>query len=364
MSHSNPPLRFDPSFETVSPDEAEIIAGLTDTMLSIARKTRADTGHAFRAVHAKAHGFLRARVDVLPGLAPALAQGIFTSPASYDAVIRFSTTPGDILDDDVSTPRGAALKILGVPGPRLPGSEAETTQNYVLGNSPSFQVATAKAFLSQLRKLAMTTGRAEPLKHAISVLSRTAEAALEMVGQKSATLTTLAGQAKTHLLGDTFFSQAALLHGEYFGKLALSPVSSELQALSQRPLDLSGHPNAIRESIQEYFRTHDAVWELRVQLATDIDTMPIEDAAVIWPEYESPYLPVARVTALPQETWSDANRELIEERMAFSPWTGVAAHRPLGSIMRARREAYAAARTYRADSNQTAINEPADSAAM
>ncbi len=359
LSPTFAPLRFDPSFESVPSDEAETQRGLTDAMLSIARRTHADTGHAYRAVHAKAHGYLRARFEVLPGLPPWLAQGLFAEPAVYDAILRFSTTPGDILHDNISVPRGAALKVLGVPGPRLPGSEGETTQNYVLGNSPSFQVATAKSFLRQLKPMAATTGHVAPLKHVVSVLSRTAEAALEMVGQTSATLTTLAGQARTQLLGDSFFSQAALLHGDYFGKVALSPVSADLTALSQKPLDVAGHPDAIRDSIQAYFRARPAVWELRVQLATSIESMPIEDAATLWPESESPYVPVARVSAVPQDTWADDLRDYVEDRLAFNPWTGLAAHRPLGSIMRARRPSYAAARAYRAEGNGVAIDEPA-----
>ena len=358
MSQASP-LRFDPSFETIPPDEAETQRGLTEVMLAIGRKTQADTGHAYRCVHAKAHGYLKARFEVLPGLPPALAQGLFAKPAGYDAILRFSTTPGDILDDNISVPRGAALKVLGVPGARLTGSEGETTQNYVLGNSPSFQVATAGGFLRQLKPLAATTGRAESVKHVISILSRGAEAALEVIGQKSATLVTLAGQARTHLLGDSFYSQAALLHGDYFCKVALSPVSPELIALSQSPLDVAGRPNAIREEVREHFRAGPAaVWELRVQLATSIETMPVEDAGAMWPESESPYLPVARITAAPQDTWSDDLRALVEDRLAFNPWTGLAAHRPLGSIMRARHPAYAAARTYRAEGNGVAINEP------
>ena len=358
MAHSSPPLRFHPSFETIPPDEAETQEGLTEAMLSIQRKTHADTGYAHRAVHAKAHGYVRAKFEVLPDLAPSLAQGLYAKPGSYDAVLRFSTTPGDVLNDNISAPRGAALKILGVSGPRLPGSEDDTTQNYVLGNSPSFQIGTAKSFLTQLKPLAATTGRSEPVKHVVSILSRTAEAALEKIGQKSATLTTLAGQATTHLLGDSFYSQAPILHGDYFSKVALSPVSSELMALSERSLDLSGHPDAIRETIQQYFRTLPAVWELRVQLATSIEEMPIEDAAATWPESESPYLPVARITAAAQETWSDSFREFVEDHLGFDPWLGLSAHRPLGSIMRARRPAYAAARAYRARSNDAAITEP------
>ena len=360
MTQSIPPLRFEPSFETVPRDEEGTQRGLTEAMLTIARKTHADTAHGYRAVHAKAHGYLKARFEVLPDLPTPLAQGLFGAPASYDAVLRFSTTPGDILDDNVSSPRGAALKVLGVPGDRLPGSETDSTQNYVLGNSPSFQVATAEGFLKQLRVLAATTGHAEPVKHVISVLSRNANAALEKIGQKSATLTTLAGQAPTELLGDSFYSQAPLLHGDYYGKVAVVPVSSELVALTDRPLDLAGHHDAIRESVQRHFRSCPAVWELRVQLGTDLGKMPVEDAAIEWPEDESPYVAVARITADPQETWSDGLCRSVEDYLAFNPWIGLAAHRPLGSIMRARQPAYVAAREYRGEVNHIAISEPAD----
>jgi hypothetical protein len=356
---ANPPIPFDPSFEVVPDDEAETQRGLTEAMLDIQRRTHADTGYAHRAVHAKAHGYAKARFEVLPDLPAPLAQGLFATPATFDAILRFSTTPGDVLDDSVSVPRGAALKVLGVPGARLPGSEADTTQNYVLGNSPSFQVGTAAAFLKQLKLLAATTGRAEPLKKAASVLSRGANEALAKVGLKSATLTTLAGQAATDLLGDTFYSQGPLLHGAYYAKVALAPVSPELVALSGRPIDVAGHPDAVRDAVRRHFAVLPATWELRVQLGTDPDAMPVENAATTWSEDDSPYLPVARITAAPQETWSDALWAEIEDGLAFNPWIGLAAHRPLGSIMRARRPAYLAAREYRARSNGVAIDEPA-----
>ena len=358
MAQPFTPIRFQPSFETVPDDEDETQAGLTEEMLSIANKTFADTGHAHRAVHAKAHGYAKAKLEVLSDLIPQLAQGLFAEPGTYDAILRFSTTPGDILDDNVSMPRGAALKVLGVPGPRLEGSEDDTTQNYILGNSPTFQVGTAKAFLKQLKALASTTGKVEPFKHVVSVLSRTAAAGLKVVGKQSATLTTLAGQATTRLLGDSFFSQAPLLHGEYFGKVALVPVCDDMTSLSGAELELSGHPDAIREAIQQFFQKRTAVWELRVQLATDVELMPVEDAATLWPETESLYLPVARITAEPQATWAAEMRDYVEEHLSFNPWIGLAAHRPIGSIMRARRPAYAAARAYRARINGAQIGEP------
>lgn len=358
MSVSPAPLRFQADFETVPEDEGETQEGLTQAMLSIAEKTCADTGRAHRAVHAKAHGYVKASFEVLADLPPPLAQGLFAEPRTYEALLRFSTTPGDILNDNISAPRGAAMKVLGVSGPRLPGSEADTTQNYVLGNSPAFQIGDAAGFLKQLKPLAATTGRVEPLKHVVSMVSRTAEAALEKIGQTSATLTTLAGQAPTHLLGDSFFSQAPLLHGDYYAKVGLFPVSSELTSLSGRDLDLAGHPDAVRDAVEAYFSQFRATWELRVQLATSLEEMPIEDASVVWPETQSLYVAVARVTAEPQASYADAMRDWVEEHSYFSPWVGLAAHRPLGSIMRARRPAYAAARDYRARTNNVEISEP------
>jgi hypothetical protein len=56
--------------------------------------------------------------------------------------------------------------------------------------------------------------------------------------------------------------------------------------------------------------------------------------------------------------WSDARVHAIDEGLAFSPWHGVAAHRPLGSVMRLRRQAYENARRFRADKNQRALSEP------
>jgi hypothetical protein len=44
--------------------------------------------------------------------------------------------------------------------------------------------------------------------------------------------------------------------------------------------------------------------------------------------------------------------------MSFSPWHELAAHRPLGGIMRARREVYERAARFRAEKNGRAIEEP------
>src|SRR3954454_23853029 len=141
------PVRFSPSVEQLDPDEAETIKGLIATMRYVNEKTFVDGGHAIRSVHAKTQGILEGCLEVDTGLPIELAQGLFAKPGRYPVVMRFSTVPGDILDDSVSTPRGLAVKIIGVEGERLSGSEGDVTQDFVLVNGPAFGAPTPKKFL-------------------------------------------------------------------------------------------------------------------------------------------------------------------------------------------------------------------------
>jgi hypothetical protein len=72
-------------------------------MLGISETTFKDCGRGLRSVRAKSHGLLTGSLRVLNELPAVLAQGIAASPRTYPVVIRLSTTPGDILDDSVST---------------------------------------------------------------------------------------------------------------------------------------------------------------------------------------------------------------------------------------------------------------------
>ena len=172
MTIPTEPLRFDPSFEKPEPDEAETIQELGATLMKISNKTFEDSGRALRSVHAKSHGIINGELTVLPGLSEQLAQGVFGKPGVYPVVMRLSTTPGDILDDNVSTPRGLAIKMIGVDGPRLPGSEGEASQDFVLVNGPAFNSPDIKGFLRSLKLLAATTDHAEGLKKGLSAALR------------------------------------------------------------------------------------------------------------------------------------------------------------------------------------------------
>ncbi len=352
------PLPFEPSFEQIPDDEAHTSEELVKALDSILQTTYADNGHATRSVHAKAHGLLRGHMTVLDDLPEELAQGAFAKPVTLPVAMRFSTNPGDILDDKVSTPRGLAIKIVGVEGPRLPGSEGQVTQDFVMQNAKAFTAATPKAFLRTLKLLAKTTDKAPGFKKAFSALLRGVESTIESMGGESGTLKSLGGHPQTHILGESFSSVVPMLYGRYYAKLAVVPVSPGLTALTDAYVDFGGNPDGLREAVSAYFAQQGGTWEVRVQLATDLEKMPIEDASVQWPEELSPYVTVARLEVEPQPAWSSEKIQAMDDGMAFSPWHGLAAHRPLGGVMRVRKPAYEASSGFRAQHNGCPIHEP------
>lgn len=354
------PVRYDPSVEHAEDDEGKTATEIDRTMGRIRETTFENRGHAIRSVHAKSCGLLRGELRVLDGLPAALAQGLFARPSAYPLVMRLSTVPGDIVDDNVSTPRGMALKLVGVPGERLPGSEGDVTQDFVLVNAPAFNAPSGSKFLSDLKQLAVTTDKAEGAKVALSTTLQAVEKVVELFGGRSRKLISMGGHPETHPLGETYFSQVPIRYGDFIAKVSVAPVSAELRALTDAKVDLDDKPDGLREAVVDHFRTRGGEWELRVQLCTDLASMPVEDPSVEWPEDESPYVAVARITVGPQVAWSRGRSIAIDDGFSFSPWHGLAAHRPLGAIMRMRKAAYEASARFRAERNGRPTDEPRD----
>ena len=357
------PVPYSPQVETPSEDEAQVIAELKETLLGMARTMAEHTGKGLRSVHAKSFGLLRGTIEVLPGLPPALAQGMFATAARYDLIARFSTPPAEELDDRVSLPRGMSLKVIGVQGDRLPGSESDTTQDFLMVDGPAFNAPDAKHFLSSLKLLASTTDKAEGGKRAMSVLLRGTGAVLGAVGIESPKIISMGGHKQTEPLGETFYTQVPLRFGSYIAKLSAVPVAPSLVALKDKPLpdDLADDPDGLRGAVNGFFASNDdAEWELRVQLNTDLEKMPIEDASVVWPEELSPYVAVARIRIPRQTGWSEERSAAVDDGLAFSPWHGLAAHQPLGNVMRARKAVYPPSAAFRGSVTGCPMHEPAN----
>lgn len=53
-------------------------------------------------------------------------------------------------------------------------------------------------------------------------------------------------------------------------------------------------PSALRDLRSEFLAAERGVWELRAQLATDLEVTPVGDASVAWPEDVTRFAPSPR----------------------------------------------------------------------
>jgi hypothetical protein len=342
--------------EEIGSDEQETFDRIIEAMASGGRITRERYGRSVRTSHAKAHGILKGELRVLEKLPPELRQGLFAEAQTYPVVARLSHVPGEFLDDRrVSTPRGMSLKIIGVEGEMLPGHEGEVTQDWVLDTGKVFIAPTAKVFLAQITATEMAMPLPEGVKQAVSATSRAANAALNAVGLNSANLD-FYGHPFNHPLAEAYYSQCPFRYGDYIAKLRVRPDMPRLNDLLRAGFTPADE-NGLRTAVVEYFRHNPAEYEIGIQLCTDLERMPVENANVEWPEEESPYQAVARLILPPQEAFDD-RRQTLDEELLFCPSHGLAAHRPLGSIMRARLKAYEVRGNARRQENGRPAKEP------
>jgi hypothetical protein len=331
-------LLYQDSVETIAPDEAETEQKIIDVMTQGMEMARQKYGRSVRISHAKAHALLKGELIVEEGLPLELAQGLFAQPGRYEVLVRMAQAPGELLDDSkLSTDRGMSVKILGVKGPKLAG-HASDTQDFVFDVGKQFLASGMKEFLQAFKPNAEVAPQlSDSVKGAVSTVARATNAALNAVGANSEKLA-FYGHPVVHPASEEYFSQTSYRYGEYVAKLGFFPVSAGLQALKEQPFDPKT-PDALRDAMNAYFREHPAEFELRVQLNTGLEDMPIEDAQAEWSETNSQYQRVARLIIPAQAAWDPAKDGYFED-LTFSPAHTLAAHRPLGGINRARMVVY------------------------
>ncbi len=353
-------IRYHDSLEQKQENEDAIIDTIVNSMMRVNEKVFDKHRHAKRDAHAKSHGVLVGQVTVYDNLPPHLAQGVFAKPAQYPVVIRLSTAFGDIHSDKVPVARGMAIKMLGVTGHQfLPGREQANTQDLLLVNHPVIAFGHAAAYLKTQKLLEKHMDDPDTTKRIMAALARGGSKALHALGIESPTIDTV-GMPNNHILGETFFSMAAVRYGDYVAKLCAAPLSSNVRALTGQLIDNDGGDSALRDLVVAFFNGQGAEYELRAQLCTGTDKMPIEDASIDWPQELSPYQPVAKLTIPAQQAYSHARRVFADDVLSFNPWHCIDEHRPLGSIMRARIKAYEASSAFRHERNAQPRIEIAD----
>jgi hypothetical protein len=351
-----PPLRYSPEIERPAPDEQATIESIIHGMTGQSETVEGRERHAVRASHAKSSACATGELTVAPDLPPELAQGLFAEPGTYPVAVRFAQGPGETLGDRVSTHRGMAVKVFNVRGETLPG-HGVGTQDFVLATGTTFPSGTAAGFLRDGTVIGKSAGLPETVKSAVSSAMRNLNRVLHAFGTESA-MADFFGHPFGHPLADSYFSQAPIRFGEHVAKLGALPASEAQRALAGWRLDPHGDEDGFRHAAVAFLREHEAVFELKAQLWSDAERQPIEDASVDWPVSISPYRTIATIRLPRQDAYSPERVRYFDEVMTFRPAHSLAAHRPLGSVMRARLQVYKALSDFRHGENGIRAENP------
>ncbi|MFC0432549.1 catalase family protein [Kutzneria buriramensis] len=351
-------VRYRPDLEQPFPNEEELVQQVVTAMLHANQQVAAKHRHGLRDAHAKSHGVLAGELRVKPSLPKHLAQGLFAAEHTYPVIVRFSTAPGDLRSDQVPVQRGMAIKVIGATGPRAV-DDGFTTQDFLLVNHATLPFGTIGEYAKLQRLLESQPRQSDQQLQVAGLGARLAARTLSHLGRPSPPQIETLAAANNHILGETFHSMAALRYGDHVAKLSAAPRSTNVRALTGRPVDKKAGESALRDLVVDFFAHNSAEYELRAQLCTDIDRMPVEDASVLWQEELSPHQVVATLHLPAQDAYSDARRRYADDVLSYNPWHALEAHRPLGSIMRSRRSAYPRSSEFRHTFNGIEQHEPA-----
>lgn len=358
-------VRYSEDLESRRPDEDELIDKMVKVLHSNNEWAFKKYHHGIRDAHAKSHGILGGELTVYPDLPDELRQGLFASPATYPVIARLSTTAGAIRSDQIRGVHGLGIKVLGVHGPRTLPDDTATTQDFVLVTHREFPFADVHAYYVKGMPFAWLLARLpDPALKVITDALAGAGRVLGLVGLSLPMTLAVFTPPNTQILGDIFYSSAPLRYGDYVAKLSVVPLSNSVTSLQDQPVPRAAGSDAYRDEVVEFFRHNSAEYELRVQLCTDVKTMPIEDASVQWPESASPYVGVAKITYPVQDAYSPERQVFGDDVLSFNSWRGLAAHRPLGSINRLKQKVYEASSNFRHEKNHMPRLEPTDIAEL
>ena len=324
---------------------------------SIERRFREGRGLARRDAHAGDTGCVRAIFRVDPDLDKSLRHGAFVPGREYEAWIRFSNGSSDPQGSRWPDARGMAIKLMGVKGDKLMPDEKET-QDFILISSPAF-------FVDDLERYQRTLADFLSDSKLVQYLS-----VFHLRGREF----WLAIKANAKFITNPLFQQYWSMTPYRLGKVdapsktAVKYTAKPRLQPERRPFDgvrrlgravvtFFSPGFSLKTEMNNTLAKHEMWFDFYLQTFVDHDRTPIEDSKVEWKESWSPLRHVAKIV-IPCQDIMSAERAQFCEDLSFSPWHGLAAHKPLGLVNRVRRRAYLAISQLRHGLNGRPSQEP------
>ena len=361
-------VRYSPAIEQADPDFDENLQTVIEATKKYIEGSVKSEGlnTAVRDAHAKGYGLVRAEVEILGGLAPEYAQGIYARPGRYEALIRFSNgSPHAGADAALgSVVMGMGLKLFGIEGQKLLEDEPDShTFDYALINAPIFFANTVEHYVF-IQQLFLSAGeyfsRGKPGVHQFLHDWVTGMGTLEpedWAWDELAAILSLKRVQSVNLLLSTYWTMAAVRHGEYVAKVRVAPTKEAAEKCVRRHLDPTSAAEVFRPALVAELQERPYEFDLQVQLCVDLEKMPVEDVTVEWPQALSPFVTVAKMR-LPQQDISGDDIQKQMDATSITPWRVTEEHRPLGNIQRARKEVYRQSSLLRHELNHQTRREP------
>lgn len=329
--------------ELIPNGEAAMTQDIIQTAVRIVDQHRESTRY-LRDAHAKAHGCVKAEVQVLPDLTQALRQGVFSEPGkTWQATMRLSNGNAYPQFDSIRDARGMAIKLHNVPGKQLlTDQQSRGEQDFVMFSHPNFFVSDVAEYRQNVaaqadgkKLMAFFPGwdpRTWQVRHLFIALATLSPA------PESPTQT-------------TYFSVSPYKFGNANAKFRVTPDPDSCPAYTL-PAQNQKLPNFLRNALNQQLSTDrvPACFVLQIQRQDPGKYMPIEDTSIQWKEKDAPFETVARIR-LPAQDFDTPALNVQCDNQSFNPWFGLEAHRPIGGINRLREAVYEAVSDYRHSRN-------------
>ena len=301
-------------------------------------------GRYERGGNTKTHGLVRGTVTIRDDIPERMKRGIFAAVRTYPAWIRFSgpgpDVPRDIQDVGFSS---MAIKMMDVAGAKMMDEEA-FTQDMICVCTPTFVTPDIRCN-ARLQDWSL---RDMPMYYFLNPFD---SHLLDFLMQA------LWNETQYNPLGHRYFSCVPYLLGE--GQAMQYSFASRTVVERRIPgVPFGAVPDGyLRDNMVKTLAEKNVEFDLLLQLQTDPHRMPVENAAVRWPEKLSPFIPVAHIH-IPQQKFDYPSQFDFTRRLSFNPWHCLHEHRPLGNQSRARKRMYLELSRFRQAMNSTSHLEP------